>query len=232
MVKSYKTLATLIRGRLARDLSEQFEFFHEKGVVLETTDEDLHHLKTETDGHISEFYDICSNGIIYRDTELVCYKGPRVPKLTLEQAKTVDSIFWNKKTVFAERVQGKRVYMYWDPKAEDWEFANDDKAVSRAYGRIVKNAVYNPYNIEYFFTYVFVVSEKDDKHENGIYLEKMIDNKKGTEVDWQTVWNYAMRMKVKPVQYYLFEGFEKLEPEDFPVYVLDMNKNRILLTGM
>lgn len=232
MVRSYSALTTLIRNKLNRDLEEAFHFFHEKGVMLNIEDEDLYSLKTENDGHKSELYEVCYNGLIYRGAELVCYKGPRVPQIVLSKAQETDSIVWNDKTVFSEKVDGKKIFMYWDPKKEDWSFADENKAINNSYGKILKEKLYNIYNIEYFFTYVFVLAENDKRHETGIYLECMYDNKKGKEVEWRTVWNYAMRLKAKPVQYYYFEGFEKLEPEDFPVYVLDMSGNRILLTGM
>lgn len=233
MVRQYPAVATLIRSRLNRDLSEAFEIFHEKGVTLLTEDEDLHQLTTEKEGHKSEITDICYNGVIYRDTELVCFKGPKVEELTLEEAKDSKQITWiGGKTVFSEKIEGKKIFMYWDPKSKDWLFADENKPMNNVYSKLLKEKLYNIYNLEYFFTFVFIISDQKGKKEQGIYLESMIDNKKGVEIDWKTVWNYAMRLKVKPVQYYHFEGFEKLEPEDFPIYVLDVSNNRVLLKSM
>ena len=231
MVRSYPALTTLIRNKLNRDITQAFEFFHEKGVTLTTDDDNLYSLQTEKNGHKSELIEVCFNGLIYRAAELVCYKGPRVPQTTLLEAKQMETIKWNNSTVFSEKVIGKKVFMFWDPLKEDWGFADENKSINNSFGKLLKGRLYNIYNIEYFFTFVFVVAETTDKHEPGIYLETMYDNKTGKEVNWKTVYSYATRLKAKPVQYYFFEGFEKLEPQDFPLYVLDMNANRILLTG-
>jgi len=232
MVRSFPALTTLIRNKLNRDIPQAFEFFHEKGVTLSIDDENLYSLQTEKNGHKSELVEVCFNGLIYRGPELICYKGPRVPQLTLTEAKTQDTILWNNTTVFAEKVPGKKVFMHWDPHKEDWAMADEAKSINNSFGKLLKNRLYNIYNIEYFFTFVFIIAETSDKHEPGIYLETMYDNKTGKEIDWKTVYAYATRLKAKPVQYYFFEGFDKLDPEDFPLYVLDMNANRILLTGV
>ena len=232
MVRSYRTLTTLLRNRINKNAQSQFEWLHDKGVTLKVEDENLYSLQTEKEGHKSELTEVCYNGLIYRGPELVCYKGPRVPEVTLTEAKELDTIVWNEKTVFAEKVKGKQLFMYWDSDKEDWQFADEKKAINNSYGKILKEKLYNIYNIEYFFTFVFTISEDNDKHKSGIYLERMYDNKIGTEVEWKTVWDYARRLKAKPVQYYYFEGFDRLDPEDFPLYVLDMSKNRILLSGI
>ncbi len=231
MVRSYPALTTLIRGRIDNNLNDTFTWFHDKGVTL-TVDENLFSLKTEKGGHKSEITEICSNGLIYRGTELVCFKGIRAPEVTLTNARKTDRIVWNDKTVFAEKIKGKKLYMYWDSEKDDWSFADENRAVNNSYGKILRDKLYNIYNIEYFHTYVFVVSEDNKKHETGIYLETIYDNKKGKEMDWKDVWGYAVRLKALPVQYYYFEGFDKLEPEDFPIYVLDISKNRVILTGI
>lgn len=233
MTRNYKTIATLIRGRVIRPYEQALDFFHEKGVSYTVEDENLYSVKTETDGHQSELTEVCHNGLIYRDIEVVCYRGPRVKKMTLAEAKEDETISWKKEsTVFAEYVDGKRIYMYWDPGKEDWGFADENKAQNNSYGKLLRDKLYNINNIEYFYTYVFIVSESGDRHKNGIYLERMIDNKAGTEVFWDHVWRYATRLKTLPVQYYYFEGFDKLEEQDFPIYVLDKNKNRVLLESM
>lgn len=232
MVRSYKTLTTLIRNRINKNPTGEFEWLHDKGVTMKIEDKNLISLQTEKEGHKSELTEVCFNGLIYRGAELVCYKGPRIPEFTLKTAQEQDTIVWNDKTVFAEKVDGKRIHMYWDSEKEDWAFADDKKAINNSYGKMLKEKLYNINGIEYFYTYTFIISENNDKHDSGIYLEKMLDNKVGTEVEWKKVWNYAMRLKTKPVQYYYFEGFEKLEPEDFPIYVLDISKNRVLLTGI
>jgi len=232
MVRSYPALTTLIRGRLNRDISDAQFFLHEKGIALLIDDENLYSLKTENDGHKSELFEVCYKGLIYRGTELVCFKGPRVPEMSLKEAQEKDTIVWNDKTVFAEKIKGKKMYMYWDYEKEDWQFADENKAINKSYGDILRNKLYNIMGIEYFFTYVFIISENNIKHETGIYLETMYDNKKGKEIKWDRVWNYAMRLKAKPVMYYNFEGFDKLEESDFPIYVLDISGNRILLTKM
>lgn len=232
MVRSYKTLTTLLRNRLNKNPQAQMEWLHDKGVTLNVDDDNMYSLKTEKSGHQSELIEVCYNGLMFRGTELVCYKGPRVPEITLSESKEKDTIVWNEKTVFAEKVKGKRMFMYWDPEKDDWGFADDNKPISNSYGKILKEKLYNINNIEYFYTYVFIISEDNNKHESGIYLECMYDNKTGQEVDWKTVWGYAQRLKAKQVQYYFYEGQDKLDPEDFPIYVLDISKNRILLTGM
>lgn len=230
MVRSYPALTTLIRNKLNRDIPEAFNFFHEKGVTMNIEDENLFSLQTEKNGHSSELIEVCYNGLIYRGPELVCYKGPRVPQITLTEAKNLATIKWDKTTVFSEKVVGKKMFMYWDSQKEDWQFADESKAINNSYGKLLKNKLYNVYNIEYFFTFVFIIVENDKIHEPGTYLETMYDNKTGKEVDWKTVWSYATRLKTKPVQYYYFEGFDKLDASDFPIYVYDMNNNRILLT--
>jgi len=232
MVKSYPALTTLIRNKFNRDISQAAEFFHEKGITLNIEDENLFSLQTEKNGHRSELIEICYNGLIYRGPELVCYKGPRIPELTLTDAKILPTIKWNSDTVFSEKVLGKKMFMYWDPKTENWIFADDNKSINNSYGKILKNKLYNIYNIEYFFTFIFIIVENDSAHEPGIYLETMYNNKTGKQVDWATVWSYALRLKAKPVQYYYFETFEKLEPQDFPIYIYDNNNNKILLTGV
>lgn len=232
MVRGYPALTTLIRGRLNKDIAQAQFFFHEKGITLTTNDKNLYSLKTENDGHKSELYEVCYGGLIYRGTELVCYKGPRIPEMSLAEAREKDTIVWTKKTIFAEKVQGKKIFMYWDYEQENWQFADENKAINKSYGDILQKKLYNMMGVEYFYTYVFVISENNIKHETGIYLETMYDNKKGKEIKWETVWNYAMRLKAKPVMYYFFENFEKLEPDDFPIYVLDISGNRILLKSM
>jgi len=230
MVRSYPALTTLIRNKLNRNIPEAFNFFHEKGITLNIEDENLFSLQTEKNGHNSELIEVCYNGLIYRGAELVCYKGPRIPQLTLTEAKELPAIKWNETTVFSEKVVGKKMFMYWDSQKDDWQFADEAKSINNSYGKLLKNRLYNIYNIEYFFTFIFVIVENDKIHEPGTYLETMYNNKTGKEVDWKTVWSYASRLKAKPVQYYFFEGFDKLESNDFPIYVYDVNNNRILLT--
>lgn len=230
MVRNYSALTTLLRNRINKNATSEFEWLHDKGVTIKIEDNNLYSLQTEKEGHKSELTEVCFNGLIYRGPELVCYKGPRVPEVTFSAAKEAETIIWNDKTVFAEKIKGKRIYMYWDTEKEDWQFADEKKAINNTYGKILRNKLYNVYNIEYFYTYVFIIAEDNDKHGSGIYLECMYNNKTGNEVEWKIVWNYAQRLKAKPVQYYYFEGFDKLEPEDFPIYVLDMSKNRILLS--
>jgi hypothetical protein len=232
VVRSYSALTTLLRNRINKDAAGEFEWLHDKGITLKIEDGNLYSMQTEKEGHKSELTEVCYNGLIYRGPELVCYKGPRIPATTLTEAREQDTIVWNDKTVFAEKVVGKKMFMYWDSEKDDWAFADENKPVNNSYGKILRDKLYNINNIEYFYTYVFVISEDNDKHNTGVYLECMYDNKTGKEVDWNTVWNYAQRLKAKPVQYYFFEGFDKLEPEDFPIQVLDISKNRILLTGI
>lgn len=227
MVKNYRAITTLFRNKLSNK-DGNIDFFHEKGITVKTVNENLHFLVAEENGHESEVKHIATNGLIFRGVELVCYKGQPDKKMTAEEAK--DKVPTKKDAAFVEYIEGKRIFMYWDPKLKDWSFTEINKEVSKI-GETVRKSTYNIMGVEPNFTYVFIAPKKK-KGNFQFYLERMYENKTGSEVHWRKVYSYALRLKVNPLKYFYFEGFDKLEETDLPVYIIDDSNRKTLITEL
>jgi hypothetical protein len=224
MNNQYSAITTLVRNKLcAPAISESIQFLANKGITVKIEDEDLYSLKSSPEAD-SEIAGVFRTGVIYRGPEVVCYRGPIIPELTLEEAKEHKEISWNDKSVFIECLTGKRIFMYWDTKKKNWSFA-DSKKSNTIYGKLITDQTYNIMAVEPFYTFVFVL----DDQSNTIYLETAYDNKKGKELAWDAVFERAIRLNIPVVKYYYFEGFDKLEDSDFPLYVQDVSRRRILI---
>jgi hypothetical protein len=226
MQQSFSAITTMVRNLLNRKPLTP-AYFKAKGLVLKIEDDDLYSIKS--DNNNTELSQIFANGIIYRGADLICYKGMTIPELTLKEVQENPRITVGDTSAFIEPLVGKRIFMYWDPKKQDWAFA-DDKKTNSVYGKTIRDSIYDIMNVEYFYTYVFVIPEQNK--ERGFVLETMYDNKKGTECGWGFVIDRARRMNVGTVNFYYFEGFEKLEATDFPLRLQDASKNKYYITGL
>lgn len=228
MIRNYASLTTLVRNKVN---TKKQAFLYKKGITTKTDDEDLYSLKSN---YIvkSEFSPLCHNGIIFRGKKLICFKGEEVEKMTLEEAKNHPHFLWNEKAVFVQPIGGKRVYMYWDPKYDDWSFADDKEAASDTYKKIMNTNLYNIYNFEIDYTYVFRIQGNARSVKSHIILETIYDTKKGIELPWKIVDKYAIRFKIDCVEFYQFEGFEPLEEDDFPLFARDKSSRKIYIESM
>ena len=228
MIRNAPAVLTLIRNRLNHSSSyeEKMLWFHEKGITLTKQDEDLFFLKADKRGHTSNLSPVC-NGTIFRGLNLVCYPGPEVEEKTLTQAREDGSVLWHeKKTIFIQPIQGRKLSMYWDTKKEDWFFSDNKKPIS-SYHNLVRDRVYNILDTaEPMFTYNIVFDD------TTIYLIEMWNNRLIRRATYDVVRSHAMRMGFKVPDLYLFEGFDKLEREDFPLEVLDKTDTKFLLREM
>lgn len=230
MIRNYLPLTTLIRNKVN---SKRYDssFFEGKGVRVKVVDGNLYSLKNNGLKK-SELTPLCEKGLIYRGPQLVCYKGQNIEEYTLEEAKQLEWFIWNDKTVFSSPIEGKRVYMYWDPKYDDWRFADDKIPQSEQYYEIFQRQLYNIYELENIYTYVFRLAGNARSHKTPIFLETIIDTKKGIEIPWDGIDRYGMRLKVKTTEFYKFEGFEGLEESDFPLYASDKSRNKIYIKAL
>lgn len=230
MIRNYLPLTTLVRNKVN---SKRYDstFFEGRGVRVKVEDENLYSLRNNGLKK-SELTPLCEKGLIFRGGQLVCYKGQEVKEYTLEEARKLDWFIWNDKTVFSSPIEGKRVYMYWDPKYNDWGFADDKIANSDTYREIFKRQINNIYELESNFTYVFKVQGNARSHQSPVLLETIIDHKKGYEVMWDQVDRYGVRLKIDSAHFYKFEGFDTLDKEDFPLYAIDKSKNKIYIKAL
>lgn len=226
MNSSYPAITTLIRNKLnALPLEESTSFLAQKGIDLQMEDVDLFSLYPTF--QTSEITQAVASGLIFRGAEVVCNRGIAPTHFTLEKSKTFEGFSWTDKTVFIECMKGQRVYMYWDPKYNDWAFA-DDKSPKTLYGDLIRKQAYNLMSVEPFYTYVFVLGQR----ENTFFLETAYDNKKGIELKWDQVYERGTRMNINAVKYYFFEGFDSLEETDFPLYAQDISRRKIILDSL
>lgn len=224
-IKNARAVKTLIRNRLLNNKWEEtHHWFHEKGVTIDIYG-DYYFLNADRRGHISELSDFC-NSVVYKNSELVCYHGMNAQKSTLEELKNNQRFIWNDKTIFIEYLNGKSIYMFWDKFANKWAFS-DDKKTNPPFRNIVEKSIYNIMSLDTVYTYCFKVVESGKN--SGIFLETMYNNESCKELNWEEVYKTSLRTQLKHPDVYLFEGFDKLEEGDFPVFVKDISKNMFLL---
>lgn len=226
-MKNYLPTTTLIRNKLN---SKKYDpaFFEGKGLKVKIVDENLFSVRKNgfINNDITKLFEI---GAIYRGGNLVCYKGQEIDEYFLHEARKLDWFIWNEKTVFSSVEEGKRVYMYWDPKYNDWSFADNKEPQVDVYKKILHSQVNNIYELESQFTYVFKIQGNARSVKSPVILDTIIDNKKGYEVMWDRIDKYGMRLKVDTAKFYKFEGFKYLEDDDFPLYATDKSKNKIYI---
>lgn len=228
MIRNFAPLTTLIRNKVN---AKKQSFLYNKGVNTKVEDENLFSLKSNYITK-SELTPVCHVGLIYRGGKLVCFKGESIEELTLEEAKEHTHFIWNKDTVFVQPAEGKRVYMYWDPKYNDWSFADNKVAYSETYKRIFHANLYNIYNFEPDYTYVFRIQGNARSTKSKIVLETIYHTIKGIELPWKKIDQYAIRFKIECVEFYQFEGFEPIEEDDFPLYVRDKSNRKMYIKSM
>jgi hypothetical protein len=229
MTKDPKALITLMRNKVSSDLSlkEKMTWFHEKGVTLNKIRDDLFFLKSDRRGHVSELSEVCDEGVIYRNHKIVGFLGMKVSEMTLEEAKTA-RFRWDKETTyFSEYLKGNASIMFYDEK--EWLFVNERGAKS-SYGKLIQDKILNKMGGIDRHTYKFRVVESGKN--SGIYLDAIYDNKTLKEEGRDLLWKYAVIFKVNCPKFFEFEGFEKLEESDFPLYARDKGKNRILIKSL
>jgi hypothetical protein len=227
MIRNYSAVSTLIRNRLNdsnKPIDEKIHWFHEKGVSLRIEDENLFTLRTEVDGHTSELTDICQKGLIYRGNRLQCFMGEKIKDVSFPDLENYKELSLDEKSVFIQPVKGRTIYMYHDNKIDNWEFADDSHSKS-SYKKIFLRYLYNIMMVDPGYSYVFEFVEKGE--DKGIYLVDLLNTKRGTRTDFPTLFNHAMRLKVKAPEVYFFEGLDKLSTEDLPIYLQDSLMRRI-----
>lgn len=224
-IRNGKAIKTLIRNKLLNNTIEDFlSWFHDKGVHVEKH-ENYFFLKNIIDMK-SEITDFC-NSIIFKGPELLCFHGPKIEKTTLNDLKDKKSFIWNEETVFLQYLEGKKCWMFWDKEEGKWKFSDENKPNS-AYKRIIEKNIRNIMAMDPSFTYSFnVVENKGDL--NGVYLETCHHTEECKELSWKETYDISIRAEVKHPDVYKFEGFEKLEESDFPVYVRDKSKSIYIL---
>ena len=119
--------------------------------------------------------------------------------------------------------------MHWDPKTKDWEVSEDNKCRS-PYKEIATDNIYHIMGADELFTYCLKLVESSEKA--GVYLTSMFNNKTLKEEHWENVYSASLRLKLKYLEIYKFEGFEKLEASDFPLIAKDVSSNTILIRSM
>ncbi len=230
MIKNFQPITTLIRNKISGKKIDS-AFLEHKGVSIKIEDENLFSLKNGgmTKSEISK---VCQQGLIYRGPHLVCFKGEKIRNYTLHQAKDLKWFIWDKNTVFIEYIEGKTVFMYWDPQLSDWSFSDYKEPKSDTYYEIFNHRIYNIMNYEPSYTYVFKILGNAKSKKSPIILEEIIDTKKGKNIGWDKIDKYAGLMNVTPIKFFKFEGFDTLEENDFPIYVQDKSQNKIFLRSL
>lgn len=229
MTNNSKAVVTLIRNKLNSKMTKKakLEWFSEKGIDVKN-DKDLYFFKNNSNLIKSELTDVC-NGLIFRGSKIVSYPGAEVKEFTLEEARKLERFIWNEDSFFIEYIQGIKVFMFWDPGIKDWNFSSEGK-LKTPHGKRVKKELYNIMSAEEEFTYCFKIIEQSEKA--GIYLETMYNNKNFKEMPWKLVYKFATKMKTLHPVLYKFEGFDKLEEDDFPLTARDAYGNKILITSI
>lgn len=227
MDRNTPAILTMMRNKLNSNLSyeDKMLWFHEKGITITVTDENLYFLKADKRGHVSKLTEVC-NGVIFRGVNLLCFPGPEIQEKALSQVKEDEQFIWHpNKTLFIQRIPGRNISMYWDVQKKDWFFSDSKKAIS-SYHKLVRDMVYNIHAVaEPVFTYNMRYVEPEGK----LYLIEMWNNKTIKRAPYNVVYDHAMRMNIKRPDIYQFEGFDKLEQSDFPVEVLDKAGKKFIL---
>ncbi len=219
-----------MRNRLnntATTLEDKMHFFHEKGITVSISDGDLFFLKSDPRGHITDISK-ATDGIVFRGAEVACYHGTPIRQMTLKES-TQGVFLWNQNTVFIQKLDGHRVYLYWDMKKEKWQCADDKKPIS-SMNELIVSKIYNILSLDPRYTYELMLVERSD--DPGLYLLGMYDNKKCFELEWKNVDAFAYRHNLKRPPIFAFEGLEKLEPEDLPILAQDQTTSKILITAL
>lgn len=226
MIRNYTAVATLIRNRLNanKPFEEIMYWFHERGVSIEVLDKDLFILKSEKNGHTSKLTEICQKGLIYRGPSLICFMGEEILEVKFEELQEYSKITWDENTHFLQSLEGRDIYMFHDPKINNWAFA-DNKNSQSSYKRILIKYLYNIMNVDIAFTYHFKLIEKGSN--SGIYLWSLIQTKNGKERNYDFVHSYCIRLKAGHHNIYEFEGLDKLEENDFPLIAQDSSFRKI-----
>ena len=230
MIRNYPAIRTLLRKKLTENIpfDQKMHWFHEKGVSIKVDDTDLYTLKKETDGHLSEISEICERGLVYRGLNLLCFMGYNHKEVHFSEIQDLNHFTWDDKTIFMDDIDGRDIYMYHDPKINDWLFSDNNKTFS-SYKTLMLNNLYNVMNVDPAFTYHFKLVERGNN--SGIYLWTMYDTNRGIEMSYVYVDGHAIRLKVKHQNAYKFEGFEKLEESDFPLIAIDSYWRKIRITA-
>lgn len=230
MQKNIMALITLMRNRLnntATNLEDKMHFFHEKGITLSISDENLFFLKSDPRGHVSDISK-ATDGIVFRGAEVACYHGMPVKEMTLKESS--GGVFlWNQNTIFIQKLEGHKVYLYWDMKKEIWQCSDDRKPISSMNDLIVPK-IYNILSLDPRYTYELVMVERGD--DPGLYLYGMYDNKKCFELEWKKTDAFAYRHNLKRPPVYAFEGLDKIEQSDLPILAQDQTTSKILITTL
>jgi len=223
-------LLTLMRNRLnnqATTYEEKMLFFHEKGITLSISDNNLFFLKADPRGHVTDLSKIC-DGIIFRGAELICYHGTPAKEMTLDES-TKGVFLWNQNTIFIQKIEGQKGYLYWDTKKESWELS-DDRKPNSSLKELFVSRIYNILSLDPRYTYELVSVDHGD--DPGLYLAGMYDNKKCFELEWKSTDAFALRHNLKRPPVYAFEGLDKIEASDLPIMAQDQTTNKILITAI
>lgn len=230
MQHNTKAIITLMRNKLNNNslsYEDKLLFFHEKGITLSQSDTNLYYLKNSQDNKITELSKV-TDGIIFRGAEVVCYHGIPAKEMTLKDS-TNGVFIWNQNTIFIQKIDGKKVYLYFDVQKNEWTCSDDKKPVS-ALKELILSQIYNILALDPLFTYELILVEQGD--DPGLYLIGMYDNKKFYELEWKKTDAYAYRHNLKRPPVYAFEGLEKIESNDLPILAQDQTMNKILITTL
>jgi hypothetical protein len=230
MQKDAKALITVLRNKLTSNLSieDKHLWLHEKGLDMQHNN-DFFFIKTNLKGHHSEFSQLCEMGVIFKKHHHIGYLGKPIYSHTVKEAKELKDFIWNDETVFIEKIAGVVVYMSWDPEEKKWIYSSANKLKS-PYTDLVKSILICEEAGEHVYTYQLSLSEQGKN--SGLFLTSVFSNKSCKEEPWSLVREFALRMRIKNPKAYLFEGFEKLEQKDLPLYAQDVRGNKILLKSL
>lgn len=230
MQKNIMAIITLMRNRLNNTSStyeEKMLFAHEKGITLSVSDTDLFFLKADPRGHVTDISKAC-DGIIFRGAEVACFHGAAPEEMTLEESSR-GTFLWNQNSIFIQKLDGRKGYLYWDMKRGSWELA-DDRKPNSSLKELFVSRVYNILSLDPRYTYELVSVDQGD--DPGLYLLGMYDNKKCFEVEWKKVDEFAFRHNLKRPPVYAFEGREKIEATDLPIMAQDQTTTKIIITAI
>ena len=231
MIRNYTAVTTLIRNRLNdshKPMEEKIHWFHEKGVSLKIEDGDLYTLKTEKDGHKSELIEVCQRGLIYRGSKLICFMGEHTPEASIDKMEEYPLTLDENSTLYWQPLSGRNIYMFHDPKINNWSFA-DDKNSKTNYGKILKSLMFNIMSVDILFTYHIKVVESGPSR--GNYLWTMIQTKTGKERNYNYVHDHCVRLKMQHQDIYKFEGLDKLEESDLPLIIVDASMRKVKIVN-
>lgn len=228
MNKNPRALMTLIRNRLQNpNIQEVYEWFAQKGVQIKQEGETFF-LKANKNAD-SEIAHVC-NGLIFKHGQPLMFPGYVVKEMTLSEARENPFLIWDKNTtIFVQHIEGKKVYMYWDPFIEKWAFSDPNK-IHSSYSNLIKRNLYGIMALDPAYTYSFILSESGEN--KGIWLNTMYHLKRFEEQPWEAAYKAAIKLKVNHPGIYKFEDFDSLENDDFPLEMRDKSRNKVLITEL